>query len=156
MEIDHMRLIGATLVLLLSGLSCSGDSPTANDICQTVSLPLSADPAGPTVVDVALEPQTGDGLVVLATVTDPQGIDNIRDVLQSIGVFPDAVCQGTPIVVQDDLGCSDCEESFGPAVPPSAPLFNEIAAAQTWPVTLDFADVDGHRTQGRVLARIVH
>jgi hypothetical protein len=157
MKTDYMRLIGAMLVLLLSGVSCSGDPPTANDICQTVSLPLGADPAGPTVTDVALEPQTGDGVVVLATVTDPEGTENMRDVLQSIGVFPDAVCQGTPIVVQDDLACSGCEESFGPAVPPTnASLFNEIAAAQTWPVTLDFSDADGHRTQGRVLARVIH
>jgi hypothetical protein len=152
-----MRLIVTTLALLLAGVSCSDNpAPTANDICQTVDLPLNGDPAGPTVVDVALEPQTGDGLVVLVTVTDPGGVDNLRDVLQTIGVFPDAVCQGTPIMVQDDLGCSDCEESFGPAVPSNAPLFDEIAAAQTWPVTLDFFDLDGHRTQGRVLARVIH
>src|SRR3954470_13209426 len=127
-----MRLTIPTLALLLAGVSCSGDpAPTANDICQTVDLPLHGDPDGPTVVDAVLEPQTGDGLVVLATVTDPGGVDNMRDVLQTIGVFPDAVCQGTPIMVQDHLGCTDCEESFGPAVASNTPLFNEVAAAQT-------------------------
>jgi hypothetical protein len=152
-----MRPILATLALLLSSVSCGDNpAPTANDICQTVDLPLTGDAAGPTVVDVALEPQTGDGLVVLATATDPEGTENMADVLQTIGVFPDAVCQGSPIMVQDDLACSGCEESFGPAVPSNAPLFNEIAAAQTWPVTLDFFDLDGHRTQGRVLARVIH
>ena len=43
------------------------------------SLPLNGDPAGPTVVDVALEPQTSDGVIVLATVTDPEGTDNMLD-----------------------------------------------------------------------------
>jgi len=148
----------ATLAFLLSSVSCGDNpAPTAEDICHTVALPLSGDPAGPTVTDVALEVQPTDGIVVLATATDPEGTDNMLQVLQSIGLFPDGVCQGAPIVVQDDLACSGCEESFGTAVPPTnQTLYNEIAAAQTWPVTLDFSDIDGHRTQGRVLARVIH
>jgi len=150
-----MRIV-AMVVLLLSGVSCSDDPPpTANDICETVDLPLSGDPAGPTVTDVALEPQL-DGLTVLATATDPEGTDNMLHVVQTIGVFSDAVCRDTTIVVQDDLACSACEESFGPVVSASHPLYQEVAAAQTWPVTLDFSDIDGHRTQGRVLARVIH
>ena len=153
-----MRLIITTLVLLLLGVSCGDNpAPTAEDICQTVPLPLSGDPAGPTVTDVALEPQSGDGVVVLATATDPEGTDNMLGVLQTVGVFPDPVCQGSTIVLQDDLACSGCEESFGIAVPPTnQSLYNEIAAAQTWPVTLDFSDLEGHRIQGRVLARVIH
>lgn len=151
-----MRRIVATLAVLFSGVSCSGDPPTAADICQTVALPVSGDPAGPTVTDVGLEVQP-DGVVLLATATDPEGTDNMLGVLQSIGVFPDGVCQGTTIMLQDDLACSGCEESFGTAVPATnQSLYNEIAAAQTWPVTLDFSDLDGHRTQGRVLARVIH
>jgi hypothetical protein len=152
-----MRPIVATLALLLSGVSCGDNpAPTAADICQTVALPLSGDPAGPTVTDVALEIQPV-GVVVLATATDPEGTDNMLQVLQTIGVFSDAVCLDAPIVVRDDLACSGCEESFGTGVPATnQTLYDEIAAAQTWPVTLDFSDIDGHQTQGRVLARVIH
>jgi hypothetical protein len=151
-----MRLMVATLVLLLSGVSCSDNpAPTANDICGTVDLPLTGDPAGPTITDVALEIQQS-GVAVLATATDPQGTDNLLDVVQTIGVFTDAVCLNSTIMVQDDLACSACEESFGTLVSDTHPLYQEISAAQTWPVTLDFFDFDGHRTQGRVLARVIH
>jgi hypothetical protein len=144
------------LVLLLSVVSCGDNpAPTAEDICQTVALPLSGDPAGPTVTDAALEVQQS-GVVVLATATDPEGTDNLRDVVQTIGVFSDAVCLDSTIVVQDDLACSACEESFGTLVSATHPLYQEISAAQTWPVALDFSDIDGHRTQGRVLARVIH
>jgi hypothetical protein len=34
-------------------------------------------------------------------------------------------------------------------------LFAVIAASATWPVAVDFADLDGDRISGRVLARIV-
>jgi hypothetical protein len=151
-----MRLSMGTLVLLLAAVSCSDNpAPTANDICQTVDLPLSGDPAGPTVTDVALEIQDS-GVVVLATAIDPGGTDNLLDVVQTIGVFADAVCLDSTIVVHDDLACSACEESFGTLVSSTHPLYQQIAAAQTWPVTLDFFDLDGHRTQGRVLARVIH
>jgi hypothetical protein len=152
-----MRPILATLLLVLSGVSCGNNpAPTAADICQTVDLPLTGNPAGPTVTDVALEPQP-DGVVLLATATDPEGTDNMLQVVQTIGVFQDAVCQGSTIMLQDDLACSGCEESFGTAVPATnQSLYNEIAGAETWPVTLDFSDLDGHRTQGRVLARVIH
>jgi hypothetical protein len=151
-----MRLIVITCMVLLAGVSCGDNpAPTAEDICQTVALPLSGDPAGPTVTDVALEVQPSE-VVVLATATDPQGTDNMLQVVQTIGVFADAVCQDTTIELQDDLACSGCEESFSTLVSSSHPLYQQIAAAQTWPVTLDFSDIDGHRTQGRVLARVIH
>jgi hypothetical protein len=151
-----MRPIFATSLLLLSGVSCSDNAaPDAADLCQTVALPLTGDPAGPTVTDVALDPQVGEGVVVLATATDPAGTDNMLNVFQTIGVFADPLCRDATIMVQDDLACSGCEESFGIAVGATHALFDEIAAAETWPVTLDFTDVDGHRTLGRVLARIV-
>ena len=37
-----------------------------------------------------------DGGVLLATATDPDGTDNLLDVTQSIGVFPDLQCNGAP------------------------------------------------------------
>jgi hypothetical protein len=95
-------------------------------------------------------------MVVLATATDPQGTDNMVNVVQTIGVFADAVCRDAPIVVQDDLACSGCEESFGTLVSATHPLYQQIAAAETRPVVLAFSDVDGHQTLGRVLARVVH
>jgi hypothetical protein len=138
-------------------VSCGGKATTdPDDMCQPVALPLAGSLSGPTVTDVALEPQVGEGIIVLATATDPQGSDNMLDVLQTIGVFPDAGCEGPPIPIQDDLACSGCEESFGIAVSASTnpALFDAIAAAVTWPVTVEFSDLDGNRTSGQVLARI--
>jgi hypothetical protein len=95
------------------------------------------------------------GIVVLATATDPQGGDNLRDVLQTIGVFPDERCEGDAILLQDDLVDSGVEESFGIAASASSPLFAEIAASTTWPVSVDFSDLDGNRVTAHVIARII-
>jgi hypothetical protein len=147
----------STLVLLaLLVIACDDEiTPPVEDLCHTVALPLTGPPAGPTITDVAIEAQTGDGIVVLATATDPQGGDNLRDVLQTIGVFPDERCEGDPIVLQDDLVDSGVEESFGIAASASSPLFAEIAASTTWPVSVDFSDLDGNRVTAHVLARII-
>jgi hypothetical protein len=140
------------LALLVIG--CGDEIAPVEDPCQAVALPLTGPAAGPTVTDVALEAQTGDGIVVLATATDPQGGDNLRDVLQTIGVFPDKRCEGEPILLQDDLVDSGVEESFGIAADASSPLFAEIAAATTWPVSVEFSDLDGNRVTAHVMARI--
>jgi hypothetical protein len=152
-----MRTLYVPLFLSLSLVSCGDQASTDPvDVCQTVALPLAGSQGGPTVTDVALDPQVGEGVVVLATATDPDGTDNMLTVLQTIGVFPDAVCEGPPIVLQDDLACSGCEESFGIAVSPAnQSLFAEIAASVTWPVMVEFSDLDGHQTTGRVRARVV-
>jgi hypothetical protein len=107
------------------------------------------------VTDVSIELQRSDGVIVLATVTDPQGSDNLEDVPQIIKVFQDAGCQESPIVLQDDIAGSGMEESFGMAAPRSSPLYANISGAESWPVELDFRDLDGNTTSGRVLARVV-
>lgn len=152
-----MRRLYVPLFLSLSLLSCGDDATTDPvDVCQTVPLPLVGSQGAPTVTDVALDPQVGEGVVVLATATDPEGTDNMLTVVQTIGVFPDEVCEGPPIVLRDDLACSGCEESFGIAVSSdNQSLFANIAASVTWPVTVDFSDLDGHHTTGRVRARVV-
>ncbi|MFL5401904.1 MAG: hypothetical protein ACJ8BF_03720 [Gemmatimonadales bacterium] len=152
-----MRPLLAPILLWICVLSCGYKTPTGvPDPCQSASLPIFGAQGAPTVKDVALEAQT-DGVVVLATATDPEGTDNMLHVVQTIGVFPDFECKGPPILVQDDLACSDCEESFGIAVPTSnQSLYNQISGATGWPVTVEFSDIDGHKTSGRVLARIVH
>jgi hypothetical protein len=152
-----MRPLLVSNVVLICLLSCGYKPPTGPpDPCLSENLPISGSQSAPTVKDVALELQT-DGVVVLATATDPEGSDNMLHVVQTIGLFPDIECQGEPILVQDDIACSDCEESFGIAVPASnQSLYNQISASAGWPVTVDFSDIDGHKTQGRVLARIVH
>jgi hypothetical protein len=158
MDLNYqMRRLFTLIFMSAWGVSCSGMGTTdPQDMCQPVALPLTGSPAGPTVTDVALEPQAGEGIIALATATDPQGSENMLDVLQTIGVFPDAGCEGSPIPIQDDLACSGCEESFGIVVGASAnpALFDAIAAAVTWPVTVEFSDLDGNRTSGQVLARI--
>ena len=145
-------------VFCLILLSCGDDNPGPNgdNSCQVVDLPLSGEQNAPVITDVALEAQTGDGIVVLVTAADPQGSENLRDVLQIVRVFQDQRCDGSPIVVQDDLAYSGVQESFGVAVPPSnQALFNTIAAATSWPVALDFTDANGNATSGRVMARII-
>jgi hypothetical protein len=121
-----------------------------------VELPLSGDSNAPLVIDVALELQQGDGVIVLATATDPQGTSNLRDVPQIVRVFQDALCERSPIVLQDDLAGSGQEESFGSAAPAVSQLYNAIAATESWPVEVDFRDADGNATSGRVRARVIH
>jgi hypothetical protein len=146
----------STLVLLAILVACTDEiTPPVEALCQAMALPLTGPPAGPTITDVAIEAQTGDGIVVLATATDPQGGDNLRDVLQTVGVFPDERCEGNPILLQDDLVDSGVEESFGIAASASSPLFAKIAASTTWPVSVDFSDLDGNRVTGHVSARII-
>jgi hypothetical protein len=132
-----------------------GDEPPAPPLCGTVALPLSASAAAPVVVDVGLEVQS-TGIVAVATATDPQGDANLTNVQQTIGVFPDANCAGAAITIQDDLVASGVEETFGTVVDASArvALYNAIAASTHWPVSLDFQDLDGNHTIGRVLAEV--
>ena len=137
-------------------LSC-GDSPIdSSSQCETVALPLAGATGAPTVTDVGLEIQTAE-VVLVATATDPQGGENVRDVLQTIGVFPDDRCLGDPIVLQDDLVDSGVEETFGTVVTSAdnPGLYNTINGATSWPVEVDFVDLDGNRTTGRVRARII-
>lgn len=145
-------------VLYLTLLSCGGDNagPAGDNSCHVEELPLSGEQNAPVITDVALETQTGDGIVVLVTAADPQGSENLRDVLQIVRVFQDERCDGSPIVLQDDLAYSGVQESFGVAVPSSnQALFNTIAAAATWPVAVEFSDANGNATSGRVMARII-
>jgi hypothetical protein len=149
---------GGFSILFLSLISCGGDDagPAGDDSCHATDLPLNGEQNAPVITDVALEAQPGDGIVVLVTAADPQGSQNLRDVLQIVRVFQDDRCDGSPIVVQDDVANSGVQESFGVAVPSSnQPLFNTIAAADTWPVALDFSDANGNATSGRVMARII-
>lgn len=153
-----MYRIPLVFSLLFSILACGdGTGPDKDDLCMTVPLPLSDDPNGPTVVDVGLELQPGEGVIIVATATDPQGTANLRDVQQTVGVFPDQKCKGTPLTLHDDLVGSGIEETFGTAVSFSdnLALYRAIEAASTWPVDLSFGDADGHRTEGRALARII-
>jgi hypothetical protein len=138
-------------------LSC-GDSPTdSGSQCGTVALPLAGATNAPTVTDVGLEIQIG-AVVLVATAVDPQGDANVQGVLQTIGVFPDDRCAGAPIVLQDDLANSGVEETFGTVVSSTdnPQLYTTIAAAANWPVAVDFVDLDGNQTTGRVRARIIH
>jgi hypothetical protein len=144
-------------VLFLSIISCSDNAATgSDDSCQVVDLPLTGEPNAPVITDVALEPQAGEGIVVLVTAADPQGSENLRDVPQIIRVFQDARCEGSPIVLQDDMAYSGVEESFGIAVAATnQPLFSAIAAAESWPVEVEFRDIDDNSTSARVLAEVV-
>jgi hypothetical protein len=151
-------LIRILLAVVSLGLVACGDeaTDTGADECQLVDLPVSGGANGPLVTDVAIELQEGDGVVVLATATDPQGSRDLRDVPQIIRVFQDARCERSPIVMQDDLAGSGQEESFGSAAPWGSELYNTIAPTEGWPVEVDFRDTDGNETVGRVLARVIH
>lgn len=55
------------------------------------------------------------------------------------------------------LAYSGVEETFGTAVTASdnGALYTAIAAAESWPVEFEFADINGNRMSGRVRARII-
>ncbi|HEX2165729.1 MAG TPA: hypothetical protein VHG09_00705 [Longimicrobiales bacterium] len=144
------------IVCVATTASCGSDSTGPADDCDVAGLPLSGSEDGPVVVAVSLEVQPG-GIVLLATATDPQGSENLLGVQQSISVFPNARCTGTPITVRDDLAGSGVEESFGTAIAAGddAALYGSIAAASSWPVSVDFRDQDGNRTFGRVMAAVI-
>jgi hypothetical protein len=146
------------LTCVAASLAACDDDETGTGVgaCGTASLPLSGDADGPTVTDVGLEVQAS-GIIVVATASDPQGSDNMRNVLQSVGVFPDDTCQGAPVVLQDDLAYSGVEETFGTAVDAQGDpdLYNAIKTAPNWPEEVTFKDLDGNRVSGRVKARII-
>ncbi|HEX2165738.1 MAG TPA: hypothetical protein VHG09_00750 [Longimicrobiales bacterium] len=150
-------MLAALLVTVAFVAACGDDEATAPAArCQTVSLPVSGSAAAPVITDVGLEVQPS-GIVVVATVTDPQGTSNLLGVEQSIGVFSDALCGGSPIDVRDDIAESGIEETFGTVVDAAVnpDLHGAISAAQAWPVEVDMSDLDGNRTNARVLARII-
>ena len=149
----NSRLRDSVVVALVIG--CGNDPPAPSALCGTVALPLAGVPAGPVVVEVGLEVQS-TGIVAVATATDPQGSANLDNVLQVIGVFPDANCAGAPLTIEDDLVGSGVEETFGTVVDATTrrALYDAIAAATQWPVTVDFQDADGNHTVGRVLAAV--
>jgi hypothetical protein len=138
-------------------LACSDNAGlSGTDTCHPEDLPFTGEPNAPVITDMALEAQVGEGIVVVATASDPQGSENLRDVLQIVKVFQDARCDASPIVLQDDLAISGVPESFGIAVPASnQALYNAIAAADSWPVQVDFRDIDDNATSARVMARVV-
>ncbi len=153
---NYFRILPLSSVIAAT-MSC-GDSgaPAGEDGCQVVELPVSGEPNGPVITDVAIELQPGDGIVVLATATDPQGTVDLRNIPQTIRLFQDLRCERSPIVLQDDLAGSGVEESFGIAAPRSDPLFNLIAAEVLWPVEVEFRDADDNQTSARVMARVIN
>jgi hypothetical protein len=130
-------------------------APEPPPSCETESLPFSADEDGPVVLDIQLQ-VLEEGIAVVATVADPQGSDDLRRVTQRVGVFWDD-CDDPSYSVTGRINNSGRAKSFGivldAAVNP--PLYASIASASTWPVYVDFADDDGHRVRGRVMARVV-
>ena len=147
-------VLGLMIGALVAACDEDGTGP-GPDLCAIEALPLSGDPDGPTITDVELEVQAS-GIVATATATDPQGGENLRDVLQTFSLFPDENCMGTPRTLQDDLVDVGVEETFGTIVDAQvdAALYQQIVSAVSWPVEVDFVDLDLNRTTGRVLARI--
>lgn len=136
-------------------VACGGSDPAiVEDPCDLRPLPLSGSAAGPVVRDVALEVQP-TGLVLLLTATDPQGTDDLVDVVQTVGVYAEITCSAAPLTATDDLACSACEESFGTLVPAGDPLYVAVAGASAWPVSVTISDASGNVTAGNVSARVV-
>jgi hypothetical protein len=143
-------------MLLVTLVGCSDNTAlSGNDTCDAVDFPLTGEANAPVVTDVALEVQAGEGIIALATASDPQGSENIQQVPQILRVFQDTRCDASPIVVQDDLAYSGVEESFGTVVQANQALFTTISQADSWPVAVEFRDIDENITSGRVLARVL-
>lgn len=143
-------------VTLMFALAACGDDPAGSTSCDPVALPFNGGANAPTVTHVGLEVQES-GIVLVATATDPQGSSDLLGVQQSAGVYQDAACRTTPIMLTDDLSGSGVEETFGTAVDAaeSPQLHGTIAAAASWPVLIDFRDVSGNRTAAVVRARVL-
>lgn len=109
------------------------------------------------MTDVRLRVQS-EGIELLATVTDPQGSDDIRGILQTVGVFESSYCNAISFDLLAKFRDSGREKSFGIVVDAAVNpvLYAEIAAASAWPAHVDIVDEDGNRTSGRVAARVVH
>lgn len=153
-----MESVRTGLIALMMGglLGCGEDSTPPAEECVLDPLPLEGQVDGPTVTDVALEDQGGQRIVLHVTASDPQGSADLVDVIQTVGVFRNARCEGTPILLQDDLAGSGIEESFGTVVDVTtdADLYSAIAGAETWPVELNVRDAGGNAVSGRVAARV--
>lgn len=151
------KLVALASVAVLGTVACGSSSVTVEDACMTEPLPLVDDASGPTITDVGLEIQPGEGVIVVATATHPDGTAAFDGVMQSVGVFPDSACAGLPIIIQDDLAGSGLEETFGTVVSATddSELFDAIQSREAWPVEVDFRDIDGKGTTGRVLARVI-
>lgn len=146
---------------LLAASACAAEStaPTpkpSSDHCQYVTTPFAGSANAPRITSVVLEVQSSV-IVAAATATDPQGTANVRDVQQSFSVYRNAGCDGTPILLRDDLAESGQEETFGTAVDKSLDpvLYSQIAGASFWPVLLEFVDRDGNRTAAQFRAVVV-
>ena len=150
------RFRAALMAIAVLVAGCDPGPSAPQDHCDAAGLPLRGVAAGPTVTDVGLEVQSGS-IVIVATATDPQGTDNLRGVLQSVGVFTSTTCAGEPISLEDDLSGSGIEETFGTVLRESTQpaLYAQIASAQRWPVSVRFRDRDGNETGGRVMARVI-
>jgi hypothetical protein len=140
-------------------LQCTGgdpSGPTQADLCNATTLPLSGSPDGPTVTDVRLQ---FEGSIIYAHViaTDPQGTDDLLNVIQRITVFQDRQCAGSFVTLRKSLMGSGVDESFGAVLTfgEDQSLYNEMVFAVTWPVGVVVADASGNATMGRVLARVV-
>lgn len=155
-------LLATTLVTALTVLAaCSGDGgltviDEGDEGCVTADLPFSSSEPAPEVTDVTLDVQDDQRVVLLATITDPQGDENIQNIEQTISVFRDNQCQTTTVTLTDDFACSGCEESFGALVTldDDEQFFQAINASAVWPVEVDIQDADGNTTSGQLLAEV--
>lgn len=133
----------------------SGAGPCVGASCPVRGLPMVDGVDAPTLTEATLECQS-HAVVVLVTVTDPQGTDNLLTVQQSVSVSTNDNCVGTPILLRDDLAGSGLEESFGDAVfADSMPqLYEAICGCTEWPIEVQLTDLDGNTTSGWAAARV--
>ena len=156
MSQHRKRVAPSVLALCVVALACDEPTDPLLPGCEPAELPVQGHANAPIVVDVALEVQ-GDRVVVLATATDPQGSADLADVEQTIRVHEERACEGGEVTLADDLSESGVEEAFGTAFTrdDNASRFDFLASVATWPVEVDFVDVDGNRTAALVNARVV-
>ena len=131
------------------GLPTDGGAPSCG-----LDLPLRATPPAPVLTAIRLECQEGRYLNLMATVTDPQGDADLRDVPQVFQVFDGPDCARARWTVTDDVAGSGLDESFGVVFErDTAPtVFDAICASERWPVRAQLRDASGSRTEGLVSA----
>ncbi len=126
-------------------------------------LPLQGGPDSPVVASISYKcatqctPQYNHTCirVTVASVTDPQGIADLKNIHQTLRVFPDAQATGLPeqkFFEVETYGIYFGGAAAGDYYLDATAIQNAACAAASWPMEVVAADASGHLTTGKFLA----
>jgi hypothetical protein len=157
-------------VLFLVGCSADGstdtskdDDPDAATVGGFAMLPLQGGPDAPLVASVSYNcssqctPQYNHTCirVTVASVTDPQGVGDLKSIQQTLRVFPDAQAAGIPeqqFFSVESFGIFFGGAAAGDYYLDTTAIQNAACGAASWPMEVVASDASGHVTTGKFLA----